>query len=77
MIDHPHPVPGVNKLGKYGRWASAEFMAVYEIEKEFDTLIDSFIADPSCDNISCLHWLHEVARESDRKTDEDPGVPRW
>lgn len=49
---HTYWVPGVNSLGKYGRWAFAEFTAVYEIEKEFDTLIDLFIADPSCDNVS-------------------------
>jgi len=34
-------VPGVNNLGKYGRWAFAEFTAVYEIEAEFGKLIAS------------------------------------
>ncbi|MBU0724155.1 MAG: DEAD/DEAH box helicase family protein [Alphaproteobacteria bacterium] len=33
-------VPGVNNLGKYGRWAFAEFTAVYEIEREFKKLIE-------------------------------------
>jgi type III restriction enzyme len=33
-------VPGVNNLGKFGRWAFAEFTAVYEIEKEFGKLIE-------------------------------------
>jgi len=33
-------VPGVNNLGKFGRWAFAEFMAVYEIESEFTKLIE-------------------------------------
>ena len=28
-------VPGVNNLGKFGRWAFAEFTAVFEIEAEF------------------------------------------
>lgn len=28
-------LPGVNNLGHYGRWAFAEFTAVYEIEAEF------------------------------------------
>lgn len=28
-------LPGVNNLGHYGRWAFAEFAAVYEIEAEF------------------------------------------
>ncbi len=32
-------VPGVNNLGSFGRWAFAEFTAVYEIEKQFGELI--------------------------------------
>ena len=28
-------LPGVNNLGHYGRWAFAEFTALYEIEAEF------------------------------------------
>jgi type III restriction enzyme len=35
-------VPGVNNLQKFGRWAFAEFTAVYEMEREFDRLIASF-----------------------------------
>ena len=35
-------VPGVNNLGKLGRWAFAEFTAVYEIEAEFARLIQTF-----------------------------------
>ena len=34
-------VPGVNNLGKFGRWAFAEFKAVYEIQAEFDRLVDN------------------------------------
>ena len=34
-------VPGVNNLGKLGRWAFAEFTSVYEIEIEFAKLLDS------------------------------------
>ena len=34
-------VPGVNNLGRYGRWAFAEFTAVYEIEAEFAKLMDA------------------------------------
>jgi type III restriction enzyme len=34
-------VPGVNNLGKFGRWAFAEFTAVYEIESAFDKLVQS------------------------------------
>jgi type III restriction enzyme len=35
-------VPGVNNLGSYGRWAFAEFDAVYEIDAAFNQLIDTF-----------------------------------
>ena len=35
-------VPGVNNLGRYGRWAFAEFTAVYEIESDFNKLIAGF-----------------------------------
>ena len=35
-------VPGVNNLKTYGRWAFAEFTAVFEIEAEFNKLIDSY-----------------------------------
>ena len=38
-------VPGVNNLGKFGRWAFAEFTEVFEIEREFGKLIDGFIAE--------------------------------
>lgn len=34
-------VPGVNNLKTYGRWAFAEFTAVFEIEAEFNKLISS------------------------------------
>jgi type III restriction enzyme len=37
-------VPGVNNLGKFGRWAFAEFTAVYEIESEFRKLVDNILA---------------------------------
>jgi type III restriction enzyme len=36
-------VPGVNNLERYGRWAFAEFTAVYEIEAEFNKLIDGLV----------------------------------
>lgn len=35
--------PGVNNLGTYGRWAFAEFTAVYEIEAEFNRWIEQLI----------------------------------
>lgn len=37
-------VPGVNNLGKFGRWQFAEFTAVYEMDKKFRELVDSFTA---------------------------------
>jgi type III restriction enzyme len=30
-----HWIPGVNNLGRYGRWAFAEFTDVYEMETDF------------------------------------------
>ena len=36
-------VPGVNNLGKFGRWNFAEFISVYEIESEFAKLISQYI----------------------------------
>lgn len=46
--------PGVNNLGKYGRWAFAEFTEVYRIEADFEAkveaefgkMIDSVAAQP-------------------------------
>jgi type III restriction enzyme len=37
-------VPGINNLGRFGRWAFAEFKAVYEIEAQFKKLIDRLSA---------------------------------
>jgi type III restriction enzyme len=37
-------VPGVNNLSRFGRWAFAEFTAVFEMESEFDKLIAAAIA---------------------------------
>jgi len=34
-------VPGVNNLGRFGRWDFAEFTAIYEIEAGFKALIES------------------------------------
>ena len=43
-------VPGINNLDRYGRWAFAEFISVYEIEADFNKLIaaqcESIAADP-------------------------------
>jgi type III restriction enzyme len=33
-------VPGVNRLGSYGRWAFAEFTEVFDMQKEFDALVE-------------------------------------
>ena len=40
-------VPGVNNLGKFGRWAFAEFTGVFEIDADFAKLIQSHIAASS------------------------------
>ena len=37
-------VPGVNNLGKFGRWDFAELRDIYEIESEFDALVGSLAA---------------------------------
>ena len=34
-------VPGINNLGKFGRWAFAEFRSVFNIDPDFDKLIQS------------------------------------
>ena len=34
-------VPGVNNIGKYGRWAFAEFSEVYQIESDFKVKVES------------------------------------
>jgi type III restriction enzyme len=34
-------VPGVNNLGKYGRWAFAEFREVYQIEADFEARVEA------------------------------------
>jgi type III restriction enzyme len=36
-------VPGINNLGKYGRWAFAEFTDVYLIESEFNKMIEQIL----------------------------------
>lgn len=38
-------VPGVNNLKRYGRWAYAEFDAVYEIKSRFEALIDGYVGE--------------------------------
>jgi hypothetical protein len=35
--------PGVNHLGTYGRWAFAEFTEVFEIESEFNKMIERVV----------------------------------
>ena len=34
-------VPGVNNLGKFGRWAFAEFTEVYQIEADFEAKVEA------------------------------------
>ena len=38
-------VPGVNRLGSYGRWAFAEFTSVFTIESEFNEILRSCSAE--------------------------------
>lgn len=37
-------VPGVNHLGRFGRWAFAEFRSLFDLEAEFDQRISSFVS---------------------------------
>src|SRR5437667_225810 len=37
-------IPGVNNLGKYGRWQFVEFTSVFDMDGDFDELIESFAA---------------------------------
>ena len=34
-------VPGVNNLGRFGRWAFAEFTEVYQIESDFEAKVEA------------------------------------
>jgi type III restriction enzyme len=38
-------IPAINNLGTFGRWAFAEFTTVFEIEDEFNTLIESLLGE--------------------------------
>ena len=37
-------IPGVNNLGSMGRWAFAEFRAVFEIESEFNKVVEDAVS---------------------------------
>ncbi len=37
-------IPGVNNLGSMGRWAFAEFRAVFEIESEFNKVVEEAVS---------------------------------
>jgi len=34
-------VPGVNNLGRFGRWAFAEFTDVYQIKSDFEARVEA------------------------------------
>jgi type III restriction enzyme len=34
-------IPGVNNLGRHGRWAFAEFTDVYQIEADFEARVEA------------------------------------
>jgi len=36
-------IPGVNNLGRFGRWAFAEFTEVYQIESDFEAEFNKMI----------------------------------
>jgi type III restriction enzyme len=38
-------VPGVNNLGKYGRWAFAEFTEVYQMKADFEAKVEAEFHD--------------------------------
>ena len=38
-------VPGVNNLGTYGRWAFAEFKEVYQIQTDFEAVVEAEFAE--------------------------------
>ncbi len=40
-------IPGVNQLRTYGRWAFAEFTEVFQIEAEFDRMIEAALRTQS------------------------------
>lgn len=40
-------IPGVNNLGKFGRWAFAEFTSVYAFEADFATLVETVCKPPA------------------------------
>jgi len=42
-------VPGVNNLNSYGRWDFAEFRAVFEIESEFNRVIEEAISSTTAE----------------------------
>jgi type III restriction enzyme len=42
---HSYWVPGVNNLGSFGRWAFVEFTEVFQIQAEFNKLIQSLVAE--------------------------------
>ena len=34
-------MPGVNNLGRYGRWAFAEFTDVYQMQTDFEAKVET------------------------------------
>jgi len=38
-------VPGVNNLGTYGRWAFAEFKEVYQMQTDFEAVVEAEFAE--------------------------------
>ncbi|MCR5752621.1 MAG: DEAD/DEAH box helicase family protein [Kiritimatiellae bacterium] len=38
-------IPGVNRLGSYGRWAFGQFQEVFSMEQDFENFIDKFFEE--------------------------------
>ena len=62
-------VPGVNRLGAYGRWAFAEFRDVHEMEKDFRSLVATRFEE-------ALAPLLREARDDARRPDVEDAPPR-
>ena len=65
-------VPGINNLGRYGRWAFAEFTAVYAIAAGFDALVNSSSPERRHERFS----LHSALRRRLVLRRHDPREPR-
>ena len=54
-------VPGVNGLGRYGRWAFAEFTDVFDIEAGFDSLVQGCVGESGPPDYSSMDFKELLA----------------